>query len=147
MAFFELKTPRDMLEKARREHARLSTAFDIDNVFNFFVTVYHIQDYVRNTAAVPRPVVDAFLRDQDVKDSRDLCDKGKHLRLTKPGRIDPATAVRRRGALNSAPLNTLPLNSMEVKWLVYSGNREIDVQTLADRVLEKWDDFFVANGL
>ncbi len=47
MAFFELKTPRDMLEKARREHTRLSTAFDIDNVFNFFVTVHHMKTTLR----------------------------------------------------------------------------------------------------
>jgi hypothetical protein len=37
MAFLELRTPRDMLDRAKREHARLSANFDIENVFNFFV--------------------------------------------------------------------------------------------------------------
>jgi hypothetical protein len=32
--FFELRTPRDMLEKARREYGRLTADFNIDNVFN-----------------------------------------------------------------------------------------------------------------
>ena len=42
MSFFELRTPRDLLEKAHREHDRLTCAFNIDNVFNFFVTAFHI---------------------------------------------------------------------------------------------------------
>lgn len=147
MGFFELETPRDMLDKTCREHARLTAELNIDNVFNFFVTAYHIQDYVRKTGAVPAPTLDAFLQDQDIKDSRDLCDKGKHLRLTKPGRTDPITAIQRRGALNTAPLNTLPINALEVKWLVHCGNRAFDAQALADRVKQKWEQFFRANGL
>ena len=39
--FLELRTPRDMLMKAKREHSPLTTSFDIDNVFNFFVTRLH----------------------------------------------------------------------------------------------------------
>jgi len=147
MGFFALRTPRDMLEKAHREHARLAAELNIDNVFNFFVTAYHIQDYVRKTAAVPPAILDAFLQDQDIKDSRDLCDKGKHLRLTRSGRTDPYTTIRTRGALNTAPLNTLPINAMEIKWLVHSGSRTFDVQALADRVKQKWEQFFTANGL
>lgn len=44
--FFELKSPRDMLEKARREFSRLRSDLNTDNVFNFFVTIHHIKDYV-----------------------------------------------------------------------------------------------------
>lgn len=42
-----------MLEKARREHARMSSSFDIDHVFNFFVTANHIRDYVEKTGRHP----------------------------------------------------------------------------------------------
>jgi hypothetical protein len=59
----------------------LAAGFNIDNVFNFFVTAYHIQDYICKTGVVPQPALDAFLGDQDILDARDLCDKGKHLRL------------------------------------------------------------------
>ena len=39
--FFDLSTPRDMLNKAVREHfSRLETDLSIDNVFNFFVTAF-----------------------------------------------------------------------------------------------------------
>lgn len=143
MAFFELHTARDMLDKAHREHTRLCTEFNIDNVFNFFVTAYHIQDYVRKTAAVPQAVLDAFLNDRDIRDCHDLCDKGKHLRLTQ--RPDPQTAVW-SGVIGGAPINALPLGGGD-RWVVFSANRVFDVQELADRVLLRWDQFFADNGL
>lgn len=143
MALFELKTPRDMLEKARREHQRLVERFDIDNLFNFFVTAYHISDYVRKTGATPQVELDTFLHDQDIKDCRDLCDKGKHLSLTK--RTDPTTHVW-SGCIGGAPLNALPLNGGD-KWILLTGDREVDVEWLAERVLAKWDAFFTTHGL
>jgi hypothetical protein len=52
MGFFELRTPADMLRKAERELSRFQSEFNIDNLFNFFVTAYHVQDYIEKTAAV-----------------------------------------------------------------------------------------------
>ena len=146
MTFFELRTPTDMLAKAHREHARLRESLDIDNVFNFFVTAHHIQDYLRGTGMVPQTALDAFLQDQDMQDARDMCNKGKHLRLTRGGRGDTSTAIW-SGTLNSAPLNTLPLNSTKERWVVFNGARTFDVEALADRVMAKWDAFFAVNGL
>lgn len=60
-SFFELRTPRDMLEKAERELQRLRADFTIDNLFNFFVTAYHIRDYVQEATTVPQSELDAFL--------------------------------------------------------------------------------------
>jgi hypothetical protein len=53
VTFLELRTRRDMLMKAKREHSRLKTIFDIDNVFNFFVTANHIRDYIEKNGAAP----------------------------------------------------------------------------------------------
>ncbi len=80
-------------------------------------------------------------------DARDMCDKGKHLRLTHKHRTDPSTAHMTRGPLNTVPLNTLPLNDYRDVWIPQSGNRTLDVVALADRVLNKWEQFFSANGL
>ena len=143
MGFFELRTPRDMLEKAHREHKRLLEDFDIDNLFNFFVTAYHVKDYVKTTNSVPRPTLDAFLQDQDLKYCRDLCDKGKHLTLTM--RHDPTTSTM-SGCYGGAPCGALPYGAGSV-WILNTKDRAVDVQSLADRVLEKWDAFFAANGL
>jgi hypothetical protein len=132
-----------MLEKARREHKRLTDCFDIDNLFNFFVTAYHISDYVRKTDAVTQVVLDTLLQDQDIKNCRDLCDKGKHLTLTK--RTDPTTHVR-NGSFGSSSFGSQPFGGGQ-KWVLFTGDCEVDVERLAERVLAKWDAFFEVHGI
>jgi hypothetical protein len=143
MSLFELRTPRDMLEKTRREHARLLAHWDIDNIFNFFVTANHIRDYIQRTESVPNDVLQAFLQDPDLRDCRDLCDKGKHLVLTK--REDPKTSTM-SGCIGGAPIGALPLGAGTV-WLLSSAGRSVDVRQLASRVMVKWDEFFEGHGL
>ena len=143
MAFLELRTPRDMLEKAKREHARLRASFEIDNVFNFFVTANHIRDYIEKTAAVPQGDLKTFCADQDVQDCRDLCDKAKHMRLTH--RVDPETH-QWGGAIGEAPLGELPIGG-DGEWELWSDGRTVNIEALADRVIGKWEAFFVVHGL
>jgi len=143
MAFLELATPRDMLEKTKREHRRLAAGFDIDHVFNFFVTANHIRDYVEKTGAVSQAVSEALYQDQDMKDCRDLCDKAKHLRLTK--RPDPMTHCW-SGAIGGAPIGVLPIGGSG-RWELWSSGRTVDIELLAERMLKKWENFFEANGL
>ncbi|WP_304922756.1 hypothetical protein [Hydrogenophaga sp.] len=143
MAFLELRTPRDMLEKARREYARLTVSFDIDHVFNFFVTANHIRDYVEQSKAVRQAKVDLLFQDQDLKDCRDLCDKAKHLRLTK--RADPMTH-KWSGEIGGAPIGVLPIGA-DGEWELWSGDRTVQIAPLATRVLAKWEQFFENNGL
>ncbi len=132
-----------MLEKARREHSRLSKNFDIDNIFNFFVTAYHVRDYVLNTGFVPQTAVETFLKDPDLKDCRDLCDKGKHLILTK--RKDPTT-ITMSGCIGGTPIGVLPIGAGNV-WILVTETRSVDVQALSDRVLNKWERFFCEHGM
>ena len=143
MVFLELRSPRDMLEKAKREYARLNASLDIDHVFNFFVTANHIRDYVENTKAVPQAKVDHLFQDQDLKDCRDLCDKAKHMRLTK--RPDPMTH-KWSGAIGGAPIGVLPIGG-DGEWELWSGDRTVEISPLATRVLTKWERFFEENGL
>ena len=73
--FFELQSPRDMLNKAKRENARLQADLNTDNVFNFFVTAHHIKDYARD-AGIPET---QFPKGVDFQLCRKLCNMGKHL--------------------------------------------------------------------
>ena len=143
MTFLELRTPRDMLMKAKREHSRLKTSFDIDNVFNFFVTANHIRDYIEKNGAAPHSKMEEFFEDQDIRDCRDLCDKAKHLRLTK--RPDPLTH-RWSGVIGGAPINALPIGG-DGEWELWSDGRKVNIARLADRVIDKWDEFFSAHEL
>ena len=144
MAFLELRTPRDMLDKAKREHERLSSNVNVDNAFNFFVTAYHIRDYIEKNGAVARIDVDNFCALPDMLDCGDLCNKAKHLRLTR-SRPDPVTH-RWSGAMGGSPTNTQATNS-NGRWELWSNERHIDIQHLADRVLDLWDQFFLDHGL
>jgi hypothetical protein len=132
-----------MLDKAHREHQRLRANFDIDNVFNFVVTANHIRDYVLRLGSVQRSDLEVFLDDQDLRDCRDLCDKGKHVRLTK--RADPTTRMM------SSHIGVGVLGEMMVgagdTWLLESGDRTVDIDRLADRVIQKWERFFSEHGL
>ena len=87
--------------------------------------------------------MDNFFTDQDMKDCRDLCDKAKHLRLTK--RPDPMTHKW---------VVVLEVPQLELFLLVEMANGSCGViaeqsilKKLADRVLEKWKDFFERHQL
>jgi hypothetical protein len=147
IAFFELRTPRDMLDKAHREHERIKQALNIDNVFNFFVTANHIRDYIRKTNSVPQSVLDTFSQDQDIKDCADLCDKGKHLRLTRHDRIDPATDTHRGSAIVGRAIVGRAIVGSAGRWAMSSGGRLVFVEELAERLMQKWDAFFAQHGL
>jgi len=145
MAFFELSTPRDMLEKAKREYTKLQQQWDIDNVFNFFVTARHIKDYIEGTKVVEKTVLDDFLADQDLKDCQYLCDKGKHLKLDNKNFPNHLTTIW-DGSINGAPINAIAING-NAKWVLINRDREVDVKWLAERVLAKWEKFFSTHGL
>jgi len=143
MTFFKLQTPRDMLEKANREYARLCDSFDIDNVFNYFVTAYHISDYIKKTKAVEQSTLSKFLEDPDIKMSRDLCDKGKHMTLTH--RPDPKTKII-TGGWGTGPWGLAPWGGGE-SWSLVTNDQNINIKQLSKIVLEKWTSFFQNNGL
>ena len=143
MPFLELRTPRDMLEKAKRDYAKLIRENNVDHVFNFFVTAYHIRDYVEKTTGVGQQIINDFCEDQDIRDCRDLCDKAKHLRLTR--RADPITH-KWSGTFNGAPFNTVPIGG-DGRWELWSDGRNIDINSLAGRVIQKWEGFFEINRL
>ncbi|XHS78535.1 hypothetical protein ACFJGW_00765 [Burkholderiaceae bacterium UC74_6] len=148
MQFFSLKTPRDMLDKARREHARLQASHDIDNVFNFFVTAHHIRDYVLKTQAVAQVVLEEFLKSEAQQDCRNLCNKGKHLTLTQVP-VDPSTiTISFGGSLGLSPLGLSPLGLGPTDvWMLSDGTRSVYVRHLADTVMAEWEQFFLEHGL
>lgn len=143
MTYFELRTPKDMLDKARREHQRMNENFHIDHVFNFFVTAYHIRDYILKNCPSKQAVLERFLKDSDLKACHDLCDKGKHLKLT--SRPDPVVHTW-QGFLGGAPMGILPMGSIGQR-VIMIDSQDIEIKALSDRVLKKWENFFATHGL
>lgn len=143
MAYFELRTPRDMLEKAERELQRFRHDRTIDNLFNFFVTAYHVRDYVREATTVPQHALDSFLADSDLQDCRALCNKGKHLRLEHHPEAIASTAD---GGFSGAAFSEVSFCEGQVRTLFY-GRRAVDVHALPERVIQKWKRFLAEHGL
>jgi hypothetical protein len=104
MGFFELGTAESMLEKAKRELTRLEAEDSIDHAYNFFVTAYHISDYLKGR--LPKTALDAIRNDQLIQFCGDACNKAKHMRLTRD-RPDVGTPIY-SSAFGGAPFNTVP---------------------------------------
>ena len=138
MNFFEIKTPRDMLDKARREHARLVHCIDIDHVFNFFVTAYHVCDYVRVCHPHLQSAVNGLVADQDIAACRALAANAKHLRVTKLVQPSSRVVSNAAGTQGEATTGT---------WQIEIGNRTADVREVAKRVVDKLEAFFSKHSL
>lgn len=140
-SFFDLATPKDMLEKAKRELKRIESEMHIDNICNFYVTAYHIQDYVRKTNPSRIFELEKFLAQQDLKDCQDLCDKGKHLKLTKKSRPDPQAIVYDNVLSGNTPLGAMKFDGGSEWMLITSDGRHVDVISLAFAVVNHWNAF------
>jgi hypothetical protein len=130
-----------MLNKARREHARLVRSIDIDHVFNFFVTAYHVCDYVRVCRPELQSAVNVLVTDQDIADCRALCANAKHLRVTKLAQPSSRVVSNDAGAMGEA--TPVPGDT----WLIEVENRSADVRELARRVIDKLEAFLSKHSL
>ncbi|HNO26566.1 MAG TPA: hypothetical protein PKK94_26530, partial [Leptospiraceae bacterium] len=86
----ELKTPADMLRKAKAEFEIMKENTDAYTVFNFFVTALHIKDYVAVYLKIEDDDYKSFsesIRKFSLNEEWDIIDsignKGKHFALRK----------------------------------------------------------------
>lgn len=134
--FFELQSPRDMLNKAKREFARLKTDLNTDNVFNFFVTAHHIKDYAKDYR-IPES---QFPRGVDFRLCRDLCNMGKHLGGSDRKYID------NKYSEESVTLWDEGLWDGKEAVFEFQGNR-VDILKIAEKVINAWDAVLTKHGL
>lgn len=150
--FFDLRTPRDMLAKAQRELAKLESKLDIDNVFNFFVTAYHVRDYLEiQFPALQGDLKNLFENDSDLNLCNFICNKGKHLELrpSKTGtpRDKTARVHRRPPSIPGAFIPGLSIPGAGALTVFYVNGVEVDVRSLARRIVDKWQAFFQTHSI
>jgi hypothetical protein len=165
--FFDVKTPRDLLQKLEREYERLrENPADADHAFNFFVTAEHIPDWIYNqdmpTRGTGRPDLLENKKPGDFKNTHTvlricshLANGGKHFHLdrhqsierigveetgyAKPGYVKP-------GYFAKNPTLMVYLTSHEVTELQNAGvgmtGAKIEVPWLAKQVLEFWHKYW-----
>jgi hypothetical protein len=145
--FFKIATPRDLLEKARRDIEKMKADTSTDTIFNFFVTTYHVVDYIKALGTIPQTVIDQLYSDADFRLCQFLCNKGKHIQLRgdEPFEAKHKPAIP-GGALDSFSLGVDQLGDPE-RFVVLDGAQEVDVIQLGNKLIKKWEDFFSVHGI
>lgn len=140
-----MRTPRDMLDKARREHERLTKHIDIDNAFNFLVTAHHIKDYVQLSGLVPEAALKEFALQDEIRLCADLANTAKHLILTKPPRATPPNRIV-NNRVGVGKVGEMRIGSSET-WLIQCDSRSVEIAAFAKVVIQKWEHFFQQHGI
>ena len=134
-----------MLQKAEHDLARMKEELNAYTLFNFFVTCYHIADYVRAANSEAEADLDALYKDDEFQLVRFLCNRGKHLEL-KPSNerehhellMGARSGIARSGAFRSGE---------PVRWHIFVEGQRVYPVPLGETVLEKWRKFFDENGI
>jgi len=143
--FFGISNPRYMLEKAKREFGNMKSHISTDSIFNFFITAYHVKDWVKIQYPTLEPKCKTFLADPDLQMCEYICVKGKHLIATwKPYPFD--TQHSKGAVFGEAMFGEVAFGESESYSLIVDG-REIDIIALAQRLLAKWEGFFKDNDI
>lgn len=141
--FFEIRSPRDLFKKAKRDFVEMNSDLNTDNIFNFFVTAYHVMDYAKAQGKAGQDAIEKMYDDEDFQMCNYLCNKGKHLKLD---RGDPFQTRHSFGAVyGKAIYDEVKYDEGESYSLIADG-KKIDVTELGHRLLKKWDQFFTDNG-
>jgi hypothetical protein len=160
---FTLDKPRDLLAKARREQARLSDALRTqdrtsiaDSLFNFAVTAYHVQDWLKASASASySPTqVDAYLQaDQCLRLCREICTASKHHKLSAAPKDAKDISFSATGTFvipsldpNNVKLELVTSPSFTVRVVAFDGSR-YEASDFAAHVIQAWEQFFTQWGI
>lgn len=147
---FAINTAEDMLEKAKTELELYRQAPNPHVIFNLFITIFHIQDYISNGARrIKKRKYNRIVKDKIKKHFGEyylwmkfICDKQKHYHLDNrehQSMQSEATQQHTSSVLGGAPLNTLPLNGNDQYILTYKG-QSIELGALAETLISKWEE-------
>jgi hypothetical protein len=148
---YGLKTPRDMLEKLRREHARLRVQVTSDDLFNFVVTAYHIRDWVRRHPSASEAAKEeawSLYSNTYIGVCRDLTNASKHYVLWQNYKDQVTEKVSAISAYGSGRYGVGDYGSGEESIVVMlKDGRRMDALFLAQEVIDLWEQFFRKHGL
>ncbi len=147
---FGINCASEMLAKAKRDLVVYRNAPTPDNIFNLFVTIYHIEDYlIKGPRTNRRKRIHKKWTKNKIRTHfgnlyiimQFVCNKNKHLKLRDPKlqQIDKnAIPSTKSSLLNGAALNEITLNSEPEYHLSYNGKTH-ELSELADQLISKWD--------
>jgi hypothetical protein len=95
-------------------------------------------------------VLEALLKERDFDLCGFICNQGKHLVLTHKkysGRTLDVTSSEIGDCIGGGPIAAAPISGTETEWHFQCDGNDIDPIALADRIIQRWETFFVANGI
>jgi hypothetical protein len=145
--FFENSTPRQMLEKAKREYQKLGESLDSDNIFNFFVTAYHVVDHIKKLATIPKEDMNKLYSNPDFKKCKYICNKSKHRVLSKGD--DEFITYRRPGAVYGEAVFGESVYGGERAYFIIDKNEQININVLelGQEIIDLWETFFKEHNI
>jgi len=140
--FFTYKS-KDLFIKMKKDLQLLLDYINPDNIFNFFVTAYHLKDYLKNEF---ENIDENDIRNFDNMNylldiAGFIANKGKHFRLNNP-RYEEMQTRYYSGKFDGTMLidGTYKIGEGE-KYKVKVNNEIIDIEKIAVKLVECWEKF------
>lgn len=155
---FGLSSPRDLLEKAKRELSAFKEAIAVqdkgqvaDAIFNFACSVYHVKDWLKEFASASycQQDVEKFVASEmSLSTCRDICNASKHHRISRYSPTTIEVTASGTPAIEILPSgDALPKGeTFRIKVGRYDGSRH-EFTALANDAIDKWEGIFQKNGL
>jgi hypothetical protein len=156
---FGFATARDVLRKAQRDYQRLSQAAQsseelavADSLFDFAVTVFHVQDWLKTHAgpAFAPQDVDQYVRNSVALSAfHDLCTASKHREITRYPPSTSEVAASAVAQVSSSLGSSTPQVHRKTFVTKVVGTDQVrrEAVSLADQALKDWEAFFGKHGL
>lgn len=143
--FFRVKRWHRRLEEINngKIHDRESDYYE-DILYAFFQNCYHLKDWIINSGALAKDVIDNFINSNtDLMICRDLCNGSKHLKINNPS-IDKNIIVNRREysmSIGGGP------TKIEVCYWIHAGKYLVNAFDLATNCVVQWEAFLKSRNL
>ena len=126
-----------------KQHDRPSDDYQ-DDVYAFFMSCYHLKDWIKNDSAVAAAglKVEAMINDNyDLKLCADICNAHKHLKLTSSRSKQNPTFGPRHFKVHVGP-TVGP--RIQVSYVVDTSAGPRDAFAIAESCVRAWDNFIAA---
>jgi hypothetical protein len=146
MLTFGLRTPRDLLEKLKRDGTLLDDEVTSDRFFNFVITGYSLIDWLKHEPTVARSDVEAMYQDQWIKICGDIANASKHFSLTT--RTPIASKVNSQQGFGVGRFGKGGFGVGEEGIVIeLNDGSSFSCLELVRKVIETWEEFFRVHAL
>jgi len=116
-----------------------------DNVFNFFVTAYHVVDRIEVLGIVQRQDIKSLYSNPDFNKCKYICNKSKHRKLKKDD--NEFITYRRPAAVFGEAMFGDSIYNGGRAYFIIDKNKQVDVLELGQKIINLWETFFKKHNI